>query len=147
MLTFDNTKITVKVKKDIIFCGIINRCKFSVEVGRNILSLTALSLSCQMESARKNKSYQSAQKKCSDIANDIAKNYSASEIDCWKDETISELIYRDNLTDWQFLKNFAKRHGQILFVDSKTDKLKMSIGFKSFKEFTLKDSPKLLECN
>ena len=147
LLKLDKTKITVKVNKDIIFCGIINRCGLVERVGRNILNVTALSLSSQMESARKSKTYQSDKKKCSDIANDVAKSYSAAEIDCWKDETISELIYRDNLTDWDFLKNLAERHGQILFVDSKIDKLKISIGFKAFKEFEPEDLPKLLSRN
>ena len=144
MLKMDKTKITVKANKDIIFCGLVSRCELIGQVGGDILNLTALSLSCQLESAQKSKSYQSSKKKCSDIAKDVAKSYSAAEIDCWKDETISELIYRDNLTDWEFLKNFAERHGQILFVDTKTDKLKLSIGFKAFKEFELEKEPKLL---
>lgn len=147
MLKLDKTKITVKANKEIIFCGIVNRCELVEQADADILRVTLLSLSCQMESARKSKSYQSDKKKYSDIANDVAKSYSAAEIDCWKDETISELIYRDNLTDWDFLKNFAERYGQILFVDSKTDKLKISIGFKAFKEFTLEDFPKLLSRN
>lgn len=147
MLKLDKTKITVKEKKDIIFCGLVSHCELVEEAGGNVLMLTALSLSCQMESAHKSKSYQSSKKKCSDIAKVIAKSYSAAEIDYWKDETISELIYRDDLTDWQFLKDFAERHGQILFVDSKTDKLRISIGFKAFKEFTLENSPKLLSRN
>ena len=147
LLKLDKTKITIKEKKDIIFCGLVSHCELVEEAGGNVLMLTALSLSCQMESAHKSKSYQSSKKKCSDIAKDIAKSYSAAEIDCWKDETISELIYRDNLTDWDFLKNFAERHGQILFVDSKIDKLKISIGFKAFKEFEPEDLPKLLSRN
>lgn len=147
MLKLDKTKITVKADKDIIFCGLVSRCEVIGQAGANKLVVTAQTLSCQMESTRKTKSYQSAKKKCSDITKDVAKTYSGAEIDCWKDETISELIYRDDLTDWQFLKNFAEHHGQIVFVDSKTDKLKMSVGFKAFKEFELKDEPKLLARN
>lgn len=147
MLKLDKAKITVKADKDIIFCGIVSRCEFLGHVGGNILNVTVSTLSAQMESARKSKSYQSPKKKCSDIAKDVAKNYSGAEIDCWKDETIAELIYRDNLTDWQFLKNFAERHGQILFVDTKTDKLKISVGFKAFKEFEIENPPQFLSRN
>ena len=147
MLQLDKKKITVKANDEIIFCGIVSRCEVVGQVVGNFLVVTALTLSCQMESVRKSKSYQSAQKKFSDIAADIAKNYAASEIGCWRDDTIAELIYRDNLTDWEFLKFLAERHGQILFVDAKTDKLKLSIGFKAFKEFEFENPPRLLARN
>ena len=40
------------------------------------------------------------------------------------------------MTDWEFLRELAESHGQILFCDSKTDKLKINLGFKEFKTFS-----------
>ena len=147
LLQFDKTKVTVKAEDAIIFCGLVNRCRLEIRVDGKILSVTLRSLSCQTESARRSKSYQSPKKKCSDVLNDVAKNYEAAQFDCWKDDTIGALIYRDDLTDWDFLKDLAARHGQILFVDSKTDKLRLSVGFKAFGEFKSNDSFKLSRRN
>lgn len=141
LLQLDGQKVTVKAGNDIIFCGIVSRCEIIDQVIGKILVVELLSLSCQMESARKTKTYQSAKKEYSDIADDIAHNYEGSEINCLVYGTIAELVYRDNKTDWQFLKDLAERHGQILFVYTKTDKLKLSIGFQAFKVFNFKKNP------
>ena len=147
LLQLDGQKVTVKAKDDIIFCGIVNRCEVVEQVIGRILVVTLLSLSCQMDLARKTKTYQSANKEYSDIADDIKNGgYADAEIDCSVDDTIAELVYRDNKTDWQFLKDLAERHGQILFVYTKTDKLKLSIGFKAFQKF-LFINPKLVSRN
>ena len=147
MLQLDKKKITVKAKDDIIFCGIVNRCEVVGQVIGRILVVTLLSLSCQMDLARKSKSYQSATKRCTDIAVDIENNYADAEFDLREDYQIADLVYRDNLTDWEFLKSVAERHGQILFVYTKTDKLKLSIGFKAFQKFPFISPPKLVSRN
>lgn len=144
ILQLNKTKVTVKADDAIIFCGLIGQCNLEEYGDRKVLSLKLKSLSCQMESARRSKSYQSSKKKFSDVLKDIAKEYEAAQIDCWQDATLSALIYRDNLTDWAFLKNLAEEHGQILFVNSKTDKILLSVGFKAFGEFESDDSFKLL---
>lgn len=141
---WNKKKITVKAKKDIIFCGIISHCKVTENVGEKILLLKVLSLSCQMESARKSKTYQSPDKKLSDVVKDVIGTYESAEADFWKDDKISEIIYRDNLTDWEFLKEIAERHGQVLFVNSKTDRLSLSVGFKAFDKFDEDISMELL---
>ena len=144
ILQLNKTKVTVKASKDIIFCGLITRCNLDERGSEKIFSVTVSSLSCQTESERRSKSYQSPKKKCSEVLGDVAKNYKSAQIDCWQDKTLSALIYRDNLTDWEFLRNFAEEHGQILFVNSKIDKIFLSVGFKAFNEFSCDDSVKLL---
>ncbi len=144
ILSWNKTKITVKADKDIIFGGIISSCKFEKRIEGNILFVTALSLSCQLESARKSATFQSAKKKFSDILSAVGKNYKPAELTCAKDETVAEFVYRENLTDWEFLKELAESHGQILFTDSKTDKLRISFGFKEFNKFTLEETAKIL---
>lgn len=147
MLQLDKKKITVKADDEIIFCGIVSRCAVVGQVIGDFLIVTALSLSCQMESARKSKSYQSATKRCADIAVDIENKYEDAEFDLREDYSIADLVYRDNLTDWEFLKSVAERHGQILFVYTKTDKLKLSIGFKAFEKVLFLYPPKLVSRN
>ncbi|MBQ9478492.1 MAG: hypothetical protein IJU71_02975, partial [Selenomonadaceae bacterium] len=60
-------------------------------------------------------------------------------IACAKDDTVKEPICRINQTDWEFLMELAERRGQLLFVNGKSDKLKISLGFKAFNKFKLKD--------
>lgn len=144
ILHWNKTQIKVKADKDIIFCGIIQSCTLETRLEGNFLFVTALSLSSQLESARRTMSFQNAKKKFSDILAVVKKNYASSDLSSANDAAISELIYRENLTDWEFLKELAERHGQILFTNSKTDKLQIILGFKAFKEFKLEDSVKLL---
>ena len=147
ILNWNKTQIKVKADKDIIFCGIICQCRLKTGIDANYLNVTAKSLSIKLESARKSMTFQNAKKKFSEILSVVEKEYKPAEIACWKDETIAEMIYRENLTDWEFLTELAERHGQILFTDSKTDKLRVSVGFKAFKEITADNSFELLRQN
>ena len=144
ILSWAKTQIKVTANKNIIFCGIICQCRLEDRINVKYLHVTAKSLSCKLESARKSMTFQGAEKKFSDILSVVEKDYKPAEINCRKDETVAEMIYRENLTDWEFLTELAERHGQILFVDSKSDKLRISVGFKAFKEFSADDSMKLL---
>ena len=144
ILSWNKTQIKVKADKDIIFAGIINSCSLEKKIEGNFLFVTALSLSSQLEGACRTMSFQSAKKKFSDILSAVKKNYGAADLTCAKDATISELVYRENLTDWEFLKELAERHGQILFTNSKSDKLQIVLGFKAFKEFKTDDSARIL---
>ena len=148
---WNKTKVTVKVKgktaaqDEIIFCGLVNFCKLDERPEGKFLFVRVLTLSCQMESAIKSKTYQSPKKKLSDIANDVKTPYAGAQFDIWKDGGHPPLVYRDKLTDWDFLKSFAEQLGQILFVNSKTDKLWLSVGYKAFAKFKCdKDKTKLL---
>lgn len=145
ILSWNKTQIKVKADKDIIFCGIISQCVIEERIDAKYLTVTARTLSCQLESARKSQTFQNAGKKFSDMLSVVEKEYSPAEITCAKDDTVAEMIYRDNLTDWEFLMELAESHGQILFTDSKSDKLRISLGFKAFKEFEADDSMKLLQ--
>lgn len=147
ILSWAKTQIKVKADKDILFCGIICQCRLDDRINVKYLHVTAKSLSCKLESARKSMTFQDANKKFSDILSIVEKEYKPAEISCWKDEAVAEMIYRENLSDWEFLIELAERHGQILFADSKTDKLRISVGFKAFKEFTADDTFKLLRKN
>ena len=147
ILNWNKTQIKVKADKDIIFCGIICQCRLDVRIDANYLNVTAKSLSIKLESARKSMTFQNAKKKLSEILSTVEKDNKPAEIACWKDETVAEMIYRENLNDWEFLTEIAERHGQTLFTDSKTDKLRVSVGFKACKEFTADDSFKLLRQN
>lgn len=141
IINFAKKKITVKADKTIIFSGIIIFFLAENREDEQILHITAESLSCQLKvSEKKSCTFQKSGKKFSDMLNVIKKNYSGSDLICAEDKQVAELIYRNNLTDWEFLCELAERHGQILFADSKTDKLRISLGFKSFKDFSADDS-------
>ena len=144
ILSWNKTQIKVKADKDIIFCGIICQCRLKTGIDANYLNVTAKSLSSKLESARKSMTFQDAKKKFSDMLSVVEKEYKPAEISCWKDEAVAEMIIRENLTDWEFLTEIAERHGQTLFADSKTDKLRISVGFKAFKEITADNSFELL---
>lgn len=146
ILSWNKTKITVKTEKekDIIFGGIISSCRVETHIQGDILFVTALSLSSQLQSARKSATFQSAKKKFSDILSTVEKEYKPAELTPAKDGAVAEFIYRKNLTDWEFLKDLATRHGQILFTDSKTDKLRITLGFKEFNKFKVEDSDRIL---
>lgn len=139
ILQWNKKKVTVKAKTkdktDIIFCGLVSFCKLDERPEGKILFVRVLTLSCQLESAIKSKVYQSKKKKRSDIVNDVKQSYAGAQFDIWRDKKDDEIFYRDNLTDWDFLKSFAERIGHILFVNSKTDKLWLSVGYKAFAKF------------
>ena len=147
ILSWNKTKVKVKADKDIIFCGIICQCRLENRIDANYLNITALSLSCKLESARKSMTFQDDKKKFSDILSTVEKDNKPAEISCRKDEVVVEMIYRENLTDWEFFTELVESHGQILFTDSKTDKLRVSVGFKAFKEISPDDSMKILSRN
>ena len=147
ILSWNKTQIKVKADKDILFCGIICQCRLENRIDANYLNVTALSLSCKLESAHKSMTFQDDKKKFSDILSTIEKDNKPAEISCRKDEVVAEMIYRENLTDWEFLTELAESHGQILFTDSKTDKLRVSVGFKAFKEISPDASMKILSRN
>ncbi|MBR6012998.1 MAG: hypothetical protein IK062_04350 [Selenomonadaceae bacterium] len=139
ILNWKKQKITVKADKNIIFCGIITNCIFENNITEKFLTLTVKSLSVMMDFEKKTFTMQSPKKKISDVLKKIEKDFKPAEINVVQDKTVADLIYCDNLTAWEFLKNFAESHGQILFVDSKTDKLKINFGFKEFKEIPEKN--------
>lgn len=144
MLKLSKTKITVSADKDIIFCGFITNCNFESNLTEKRLLVTALSLSVQTDITQKKFTLQKVNKKISDVLKEIEKDYTPAEFSFDKDENVTALIYCDNLTDWEFLKAFAEMNGQILFTDSKTDKLRISVGYKAFNEFSSKENLELL---
>ena len=144
IINWAQKKVTVKGKvKDsdkIIFCGIATDYGVKNNAGAIFLSVTVKTLSCQLETSKKSScTFQKASKKFSDILNKVKETYAGSDLTAADDKEIPELIYRKNLTDWEFLRELAESHGQILFCDSKTDKLKINLGFKEFKTFTEDD--------
>ena len=142
LINLDKQKVTVKAEKDIIFCGIITKCSLE-EV--KYLKVTLMTLSYLLDIEKRTRTFQSAKKKLSEVLSAVGKPYNPIEIASWKDETISQMLYQYQLTDWEFLKEIAERHGQILFVDSKTDKTKLSLGLKkAFKEFKADESTIIL---
>ena len=145
ILNWNKTPVTVKADKDIIFGGLISRCKLDERIGAKILTVTALSLSCKLaQSARSSMTFQSAKKKLSEVLSTVEKANKPAEINCWQDNPIADFIYRDRQTDWEFLTGIAERCGQMLFVDSKTDKLRVSVGVKAFNTFDADDTMTLL---
>ena len=144
ILKLDKTKMTVRADKDIIFCGMIAKCRFEERATEKILFITALSLSVQTSFTQKKFTIQNPKKKISDILKELEKNYKPTEFSFAKDENIKEFVYCDNLTDWEFLKAFAEINGQILFTDSKTDQLRISVGYKAFNEFSAEKHWQLL---
>ena len=144
ILSWEKTQIKVTADKDIIFCGIISQCQMSSRLNATYLTVTAQSLSIKLNSARKSATFQSAKKKLSTILSEVEKEYKPAEISFRKDDTIAEIICRRNLNDWEFLTELAERRGEILFADSKTDKLRISFGFKSFKEIEVEESARLV---
>ena len=140
MLGWSKTPVTVKADKEIIFGGLIDHCMLEMRTGGTYLTVFASTLSIKLvQSARSSMTFQSAKKKLSDMLNVILKAHKPGEIDCWKDDAFKEPICRINQTDWEFLMELAERRGQLLFVHAKTDKLKLSVGFKAFNKFKLKD--------
>ena len=135
ILNWQKQKVTVKADKEIIFSGIITQCIFENDLKNNFLYITLKSLSAMMDIDKKIFTMQSPKKKISDVLKKISTEFSPAEINVEQDKNITEIIYCENQTAWEFLKNFAESQGQILFVDSKTDKIKINFGFKAFKEF------------
>ena len=145
LVNLDKQKVTVKADKDIIFCGIITECSLEDRLQVKYLYVTLLTLSYLLDIEQRTRTFQSSKKKLSEVLNEIGKPYKPIEIASWKDDTIKQMLYQYKSTDWDFLKEIAERHGQILFVDSKTDKTKLSVGFKkAFKEFEADESPIIL---
>lgn len=139
ILNWHKQKVTVKADKNIIFCGIITHCSFENNLKNKFLNVTLLSMSAMTDIEKKIFTMQSPKKKISDVLKKIEKDFKPAEINVVQDKAVENIIFCDNLTAWEFLKNFAESQGQILFVDSKTDKIKINFGFKAFKEITEKN--------
>jgi|GEM_PF-3396926 len=146
IIKFAKKKITVKSNEDkIIFCGLIVSYRAENRAGILLLFVTAETLSCQLKlSEKKSCTFQKADKTFSVMIGDLKKNYSDADFSYEKDRKVSALFYRKNLTDWEFLRELAESQGQILFADSKSDRLRVSIGAKSFKDFPEDKTVKLL---
>ena len=113
ILNWNKTQIKVKADKEIIFCGIISQCRLEKSIDAHYLYIIAKTLSLKLESARKSATFQDAKKKFSTILSEIEKEYKPAEISCAKDDTVAEIVCRENLTDWEFLKELAESQGQI----------------------------------
>ena len=136
--------ITVKGKVEnsdkFVFGGVATQYSVENHAGTIFLIVTAETLSSKLATSKKAScTFQKATKKFSDMLNEVKKSYEGADFTAAEDKEVPELVYRNNLTDWEFLTELAERHGQVLFCDSKTDKLKIYLGFKAFKEFDGKD--------
>lgn len=145
IINFAKKKMTVKAKDKIIFCGLITFYRVENMEKGIFLFVTAETLSCQLKnSEKKSCTFQKADKKFSNLLEEMKKSYSDADFSFEEDKKIAGLFYRNNLNDWDFLKEIAESQGQILFADSKSDRLKISIGFKSFKKFSVDKTTKFL---
>lgn len=141
VVNWSQKQLSVKTKEGgkFIFCGIITAYEIEIQ-SCVVLTVTVETLSAKLAASKEQSAtFQKNSKKISDILNEVKKTYSGSDISCATDKQIAELVYRDNLTDWDFLRELAEMQGQILFCSSKTDRLTISLGFKAFKEFQDKD--------
>ena len=131
-------KITLKSPQGgIIFCGMMVRIIQEDREDVHLLRVVAQTLSCQLDRTRKSRTFQSPDKTLKKVLSDVASNSGCSSPDIKggdaEQEKISQMLYQDQQTDWEFLHRLAESMGRFLFVDGKTDALRVSVGPVPFK--------------
>ena len=132
LVAMEKQSLCVKNDAGIIFCGVIgNLLSQKIEGNRQLLKVQAWSNSCQLDIERRTRTFQNPKKTLADVLKKIAESYTGgkAELNAEKPDTVIErMLYQENETDWEFLKRLAESLGILVFVDCKTDVLRIALG-------------------
>ena len=139
LLKMNQQKITVKAGEDILFCGILTQMHMDQDQRGYLLYLTLHSLSWLMDIERRTRTFQNPKKKLEDVLKKLVEPYNKGETKAELTaespaDVIERLLYQHAETDWGFLRRLAAEQGKLLFTDTRTDVLRVSIGCKAFKK-------------
>lgn len=139
LLKLDKQKITVKAGKDILFCGILTQSHMDQDNNGYRLYLVVYSLSWLMDIERRTRTFQNPKKKLGDVLKQIVEPYNKGKTKAEltaesPSGVIERMLYQHDETDWEFLRRLAAEQGKLLFTDTRTDVLRVSIGCTVFKK-------------
>ncbi len=137
LISLGQRKFTVKLnEKGIIFAGIIVRAIQEEKHGIHLLHVAAQTLSCQMDRTPRSRTFQSENKTLQQVLFRVSSESSTEKPDIKASDAqsrIPQMLWQDNQTDWEFLHRLAESRGSLIFADSKTDVLRISMGPLPFK--------------
>ena len=130
------TDISVNIKGgQPIFAGVCKDIALTNQASYKTIQLTAYTTSIKMDEEPKKKTFQNPAKTLQEVADTVAAAYGAA-VTLDKDVPISQVLYQQNETDWEFLKRIAAANGKTVFTDIQSAAPQLYIGKLGFRSFT-----------
>uniref|UniRef100_UPI0025EEFB84 DUF6531 domain-containing protein n=1 Tax=Selenomonas sp. TaxID=2053611 RepID=UPI0025EEFB84 len=136
VLHLEQREIWVKAERETIFVGVVVTCQLHQQAGDNRLFLQLQSNSYLLDIDKKSRTFQSEDKTLQDMAAVVVSPYKA-EVMVPENESVSRLVYQEEQTDWEFLCRLAESTGRYIFVDSKSQGIRVSLGSVPFQQRTI----------
>ncbi len=137
LLSMGQQKLKVKLQNGgMVFCGVVVRAVQEERHGTYFLRVTAQSLSGQLDRTAQSRTFQSETKTLQQVLSRVASETTSEKPDIKSakgQDKISQMLYQDRQTDWEFLHRLAESRGSVIFADGKTDVPRVSIGPLPFK--------------
>ncbi len=114
-------KFKLKTGGDVFFCGLVVKCEEDEKDSGTVLYITGATLSILFDKVERSRTFQATDKTVEDVAGTIKKESGVKDADIKIAEKtkITDFLYQDKETDWEFLKRLNR--GKLIFSDSKSD--------------------------
>ena len=106
LLGLAEKKFKLKTSGDIFFCGVVIKCEEDEKDGGTVLYITGATLSMLFDKVKRSRTFQATNKTVEDVAGTIKKESGVKDADIRIAEKtkVTDFLYQDNETDWEFLK-------------------------------------------
>ena len=134
LLSWRQREVKVYGKGQLLFVGVVTGAGVKTVSGHKIMSIDLLSLSMKMDVKKKSRTFQALDKTLGDVAREIAIPYHVDVL-IENDVVISRMLYQHDETDWEFLRRLCESMGLMLFCDSSSSMIRLSLGFVPFRHY------------
>ena len=136
LLSWQQHEVNVYGRGQLIFAGMVTESNCQYADGRKVISLVLHSLSWRMDIKRRSRTFQAVDKTLEDVAREVAQEYHA-QVKVGDNPVISRMLYQNDETDWMFLRRLCEGLGLMLFCDSSSPALQLSLSGEGFKDYKL----------
>ncbi|MBO6202620.1 MAG: hypothetical protein J6O13_03735 [Selenomonas sp.] len=134
LLSWQQHEVKVYSKGELFFAGVVTDAAMKSVSGHKIVSVDLLSLSMKLDIKKKSRTFQALDKTLGEVAREIASPYHA-EVMVENDMVISRMLYQKDETDWMFLRRLCESLGLVIFCDSSSTGIRLSLGFVPFRHY------------
>ena len=131
LLKWQDKEVRVYTDKICLFMGRVTDAYWKTKSRYSLLTIDLISGSASMDIKKNSRTFQAVDKKLSDVVRKIVEPYHAN-VQLAEDFVISQMLYQNNETDWDFLCRLCESTGRMIFADCSSPILQISIGFKPF---------------
>lgn len=138
IMTMSEGAISLKCNNKVIFSGICADVQLDNMENYSELTIVADTTSIQLDRVKRNRCFQDAGKKLSDIINEVLKGTKAT-LSVSPDETVPEIVFQNKETDFAFLKRILNKYKMNLYVSRNDKNITMTAGKKYFQTRNMDD--------